>query len=318
MHSVVVFLGENLKKYSFPGGHPFSVRRVEQFEERVREILPSHENVMISEPSPANQSELLSFHTSQYLDFVRESSKRGLGYLDQGDTPSFKGVFEAASTSVGSTLKGLRMLLRGEIDHAFNPIGGLHHAKKDAAAGFCVFNDVAIAIIEAQKAGLKRILYVDIDAHHGDGVFYAFYENASVYIIDIHEDGRYLYPGTGFRDERGRGEATGRKKNIPLPMGAGDLEFKEAFSEVEIFANWAKPQLVIFQCGADGLGGDPIAHLRYTPKSHKLATLSLHRIAHTFSEGRILALGGGGYNFDNVSNAWLEVVVGLANKEAVK
>ncbi|MEE8239380.1 MAG: acetoin utilization protein AcuC [Nitrososphaerales archaeon] len=315
MHSVVIFLGENLKKYSFPGGHPFSVRRVELFEERVREILPAHENIIISEPTRATESELLSFHTAEYLDFVRESSKGGLGYLDQGDTPSFKGVFEAASTSVGSTLKGLRMLLRGKIDHAFNPIGGLHHAKKDGAAGFCVFNDAAIAIVEAQKAGLERILYVDIDAHHGDGVFYAFYDDPSVYIVDIHEDGRYLYPGTGFRDELGGGEATGRKKNIPLPKGSGDLEFKHAFSEVEMFANWAEPQLVIFQCGADGLGGDPITHLRYTPKSHKLATVSLHRMAHKFSQGRILALGGGGYNLDNVSSAWLEVVVELANKE---
>ncbi len=315
MHSVAVILGENLKKYSFPNGHPFSVRRVELFEERIREILPAYEKLRISEPARANESELLSFHTSEYLDFVKESSRRGLGYLDKGDTPSFKGVFEAASTSVGSTLKGLRMLLGGEIDHVFNPIGGLHHAQKDSAAGFCVFNDAAIAIIEAQKAGLERILYVDIDAHHGDGVFYGFYDNAAVYVVDIHEDGRYLYPGTGFRHERGIGEATGRKKNIPLPRGAGDLEFKEAFLEAEIFANWVKPQLIIFQCGADGLEGDPITHLRYTPNSHKLATLSLHRIAHKFSEGRILALGGGGYNLKNVSNAWLEVVLELANNE---
>lgn len=318
MHSVAVILGEDSKKYSFPDGHPFGGKRAELFEENLHEILRADENILLTEPTLAKESELLSFHTPRYLDFVRESSRRGSGYLDQGDTPAFKGVFEAARASVGATLKGLRMILQGEVDHAFNPIGGLHHAHKDRAAGFCVFNDVAIAIVEALEAGFRRILYVDIDAHHGDGVFYGFYDNPSVYVVDIHEDGRYLFPGTGFSHEQGSGEAAGCKKNIVLPKGAGDTEFKEAFEEVERFANMARPQLIIFQCGADGLEGDPITHLRYSSDSHRLATRSLHDIAHRFSGGKILALGGGGYDPHNVSSAWTEVVLSLTSESTAR
>ncbi|MEM3538627.1 MAG: acetoin utilization protein AcuC [Nitrososphaerales archaeon] len=312
MHLVGIFLGEASLKYSFPNDHPLKSSRVENFWKLLKEKLIDRENIKIIKPVIASEDILLLFHTKEYIDFVKKASEYGFGYLDFGDTPAFKGVFEAASYIVGSTLFGLDMIMRGELDHIFNPNGGMHHARRDRAAGFCVFNDAAIAIIHAKKTyNIKRILYVDIDAHHGDGVCYEFYDDPMVFTADIHEDGRYLYPGTGFSHETGSGEAIGTKLNIPLKPGSGDEEFKEAFTKVEEFAHRIKPELIIFQCGADGLKNDPLTHLNYTEEAHRYATKRLHSISHEICDGRIIALGGGGYNLDNVAKAWIEVVKGL-------
>jgi acetoin utilization protein AcuC len=312
MHLVGIFLGETSFKYSFPNDHPLKSSRVEIFWNLLKEGLANRENLRIIEPVIASEDVLLLFHTKEYINFVKKASEYGFGYLDYGDTPAFKGVFEAASYIVGTTLLGLDMIMRKELDHAFNPNGGMHHARRDRAAGFCVFNDASIAIVHAKKDyGLKRILYVDIDAHHGDGVCYEFYDDPMVFTADIHEDGRYLYPGTGFSHETGSGEAIGTKLNIPLKPGSGDEEFKEAFTKVEEFAYRIKPELIIFQCGADGLKNDPLTHLNYTEEAHRYATNRLHIISHELCDGRIIALGGGGYNPNNVAKAWLEVVKGL-------
>jgi acetoin utilization protein AcuC len=312
MCSVGIFLGESTPRYSFPDDHPLRSSRAEIFLNKFREELNNKEGIRVMEPVIASEDLLLLFHTKDYVDFVKRASEYGFGYLDYGDTPAFKGVFEASSYVVGSTLFGLDMILKKEIDHIFNPIGGMHHARKDRAAGFCVFNDASIAIVHAKKAyGLKRILYVDIDAHHGDGVCYEFYDDPMVFTADIHEDGRYLYPGTGFSHETGSGEAEGTKLNISLKPGAGDEEFKEAFDKIEEFAHRIKPELIIFQCGADGLKNDPLTHLCYTEEAHRYATKKLHKISHELCNGRILALGGGGYNPDNVARAWIEVIKNL-------
>ncbi|MFQ6135136.1 MAG: acetoin utilization protein AcuC [Nitrososphaerales archaeon] len=310
MCSVAVFFGEASSTYSFPSGHPMSGVRAKAFWSEMEEQgLNKAGGVKIRRPVPASEEDLRLFHTGEYIDFVKKSSEAGVGLLDYGDTPVFKGIFEASSYVVGSTLRGLDMVMRKEVEHVFNPIGGLHHARRDSAAGFCVFNDAAIAIIQAEsKYGLKRILYVDIDAHHGDGVFYAFYDDPKVFVADIHEDGRFLYPGTGSEDEKGEGAAEGTKLPIPLPPSTDDERFKEAFKQVEDFASRVEPELVLFQCGGDGLMNDPITHLRYTPEAHRYAAESLHQIAHKFSKGRILAMGGGGYNSENTAKAWVEVV----------
>ncbi|MCP8307331.1 MAG: acetoin utilization protein AcuC [archaeon] len=311
MCSVGIFLGEASLRYSFPN-HPMNSGRVESFWQKLKEELGNKENVKIIEPIATSEDFLLLFHTKEYIDFVKRASEYGFGYLDHGDTPAYKGIFEASTYAVGSTLLGLDMIMKKELDHVFNPVGGHHHARRDRAAGFCVFNDAAIAIIHAKKIyGLKRILYVDIDAHHGDGVCYGFYDDPMIFIADIHEDGRYLYPGTGFSHETGSGKAEGTKLNIPLEPGAGDKEFKEAFIKVEEFAHQIKPELIIFQCGADGLENDPLTHLRYTEEAHRYSTKRLHEISHELCNGRIIALGGGGYNLNNVAKAWLEVVKGL-------
>jgi acetoin utilization protein AcuC len=220
--------GPELASYGFPDGHPFGPDRHDAF---MAELMRSdaYGTLDILEPEPADAGIIESFHVSRYVDFVREMSELGHGVLDHGDTPAFPGVFEAASTVVGGTIGALERILDGEARRAFIPIGGLHHARRNGAAGFCVFNDCGIAIEHARrKYGLERIAYIDIDAHHGDGVYYGFADDPVAIIADTHEDGRFLYPGTGHREETGEGAAAGTKLNIPLPPGAGDEAFYEA------------------------------------------------------------------------------------------
>jgi acetoin utilization protein AcuC len=246
---------------------------------------------------------------------VRQSSALGEGSLDFGDTPSFKGVYEAALFTVGNTLNGLGLVMEGRLDHFFNPVGGLHHAREGMAGGFCVFNDAAIAIRRALSfPGIARVVYVDIDAHHGDGVFYGFEADPRVIIGDIHEDGRYLYPGTGGAHETGEGEAVGTKLNVPLPPGAGDEEFVRAFDRVEEFVRGFRPGLILLQCGADGLAGDPITNLEYSSAAHAYASRKMHDLAHEVCGGRIVAMGGGGYDPTNVRDAWSAVVRELSGR----
>ncbi len=307
--SLGIAFGQESYLYSFPSGHPFNNSRLGPFSKFLQNLSKSNLEISIFEPRMAEERDLYLFHDPAYVDFVRKSSKRGEGYLDYGDTPSYKGVFEASLYTVGSTLEGMRKIVRAEVDHFFNPVGGLHHARRDSAGGFCVFNDAAIAIgwaLEVLK--LERIAYVDIDAHHGDGVYYGYESDERVIIADIHEDGRYLYPGTGFSGEIGKGRAQGTKLNIPLPPGSGDSEFLKAFEAVESFVEKFKPQFILFQCGADGLRGDPLTHLQYTSKAHSHAAKKLHDISHKLCEGRLLAMGGGGYNPSNVESAWSSVV----------
>src|SRR4029077_7880234 len=168
------------------------------------------------EPERADEEVLSLFHEKGHIEFVRKASTLGYGFLDQGDTPAFAGVLEAAEFAVGSTLACVEKVLSGEADHAFNPVGGLHHARPDRSAGFCVFNDIGVAIETLRRRGIERRLYVDIDAHHSDGVFYPFEQDRKVFIFDVHEDGRFLYPGTGKEIETGEGGAVGTKVNVPL------------------------------------------------------------------------------------------------------
>jgi acetoin utilization protein AcuC len=176
-----------------------------------------------------------------------------------------------------------------------------------------VFNDCGVAIeVARKKHGLARVAYVDIDAHHGDGVFYAFERDPDVAFADMHEDGRFLYPGTGSRTETGRGEAAGTKLNVPMPPGADDDAFLAAWKEVERFLDDARPELILLQCGADSLAGDPITHLRYSPEAHAHAARRLAALAERHAGGRVLAMGGGGYNRTNLARAWTRVVEELA------
>ncbi len=284
--------------------------RVKQFFSRVEEEdLIDGETFVRLPPRAASEEEIRRFHTSSHIRLVKALSVRGVGYLDSGDTPAFPGMYEAAAYVVGSTLDLLNSLARQEITHGFNPMGGLHHARRDSAAGFCVFNDVGVALETAtRKLHYSPVLYVDIDAHHGDGVYYAFEEDPNVFIGDLHEDGRFLYPGTGQERESGRGAAKGTKLNIELQPGAGDEAFVKAFGRVLELAEKARPELVILQAGADSLGGDPLAHLMLTPAAHGYATAKLAEISRRYSDGRLLALGGGGYNPISTSETWLNVV----------
>jgi acetoin utilization protein AcuC len=287
--------------------------RTRLFEESLRRAAAVRDGgIRVIAPKRSRDEDLVLFHTQRYVDFVKEASKAGEGYLDFPDTPAFPGVYEASLYSVGSTLYGMEAISDGSFDHFFNPVGGLHHAARDRASGFCVFNDAAIAVAKALKTGFDRVAYVDIDAHHGDGVYYGFESDPRVIIADIHEDGRTLFPGTGAEGERGKGEAVGSKLNIPLRAGSGDREFFEAFERVRRFIEESRPQFILFQCGADGLRGDPLSHLRYSAAAHALASERLHELAHDLCDGHIMALGGGGYSADNVDAAWSAVVAELS------
>ena len=310
MASVAVVVSERLARYGFGDGHPFGPDRLAAF---VREFeargLP--ERVTLLEPRTASEQELRSFHGAEYLEFVRERSASGTGLLDAGDTPAFKGVYEAAAGVVGATLSTVEAIMRGECRRGFVPIAGLHHAGRNHAAGFCVFNDCGVAIEQLKRAGLKHIAYVDIDAHHGDGVFYAFEDDAAVVFADLHEDGRFLYPGTGAAAETGRGAAAGTKLNLPLPPGADDEVFARVWPQVTEHLRKFSPEFIILQCGADSLEGDPITHLRFSPRTHAHAARELAVLADRLGHGRVLALGGGGYNRTNLAQAWNGVVESL-------
>jgi acetoin utilization protein AcuC len=317
MCKTAIFFGEDLSRYNFGQHHPFNSSRLYAFWSKFQsENLHESDKFTIEAPVLADEQTILSFHDRDYVELVKKASKNGKCFLDRGDTPAFKGVFEASCFVVGSTLRALDIIANNtaRIDHAFNPIGGLHHSRRDSAAGFCVFNDIGIAIIQARKKyGINRIAYVDIDAHHGDGVYYEFEDDPLLFFCDIHEDGRFLYPGTGSELERGLGKAEGTKLNLPVPPNSTDEQFVKAFKKIEDFIeNIAKPELIILQCGADSLGGDPITHLKYTYYAHKYAATSLHRLAHHHCNGKILTLGGGGYNNTNIADAWTAVVKSLS------
>ena len=305
---VLLVVGEQIARYGFPNGHPFGTDRHEAFlrELQAREL---DRRIIRGAPREASREELESFHRPGYIDLVRSRSISGLGFLDAGDTPAWKGVFEAASHVVGATLNAVDAVMEGRARRAFIPIAGLHHASRTGAAGFCVFNDCGVAIEQLRRRhGLKRIAYVDIDAHHGDGVFYGFESDPDLLFADLHEDGRHLYPGTGAGEETGAGPARGTKLNIPLPPGAGDAEFHAAWSRVEEYVEAGQPEFILLQCGADSVEGDPLTHLAFSENAHAHAAARLCAVADRLGHGRVVAMGGGGYNRRNLARAWSGVV----------
>jgi acetoin utilization protein AcuC len=308
---LAVVVGERLARYGFGDGHPFGPDRHGAFL-REFEARGLHKRALLLDPRDATEEELLWFHTPAYVSLVRERSATGQGFLDSGDTPAFRGVYEAASCVVGAALNAATSIMTGQSRRGFVPIAGLHHAARNHAAGFCVFNDIGVVIeLLRKRHGLKRIAYVDIDAHHGDGVFYAFENDADVIFADIHEDGRFLYPGTGRQDETGKGAAAGTKLNLPVPPGANDENFAAVWPKVIEHLGAFDPEFIILQCGADSLEGDPITHLRFSPACHGRAASDLAALADRLGHGRVLGLGGGGYNRTNLAQAWNSVVEGL-------
>ena len=309
---VGVLEGEELLLYSFPSPHPLTSERVRKFwEDLEKRGLP----IVRLQPQMADRQLTGLFHAEEHVRYVELASRFGHGALDLGDTPAFRGVFEAAQYVVGSTVLAVEKVMAQELQHAFNPSGGLHHATREGSAGFCVFNDVGVAVeLLRSRYKLRRILYVDIDVHHGDGVYYSYEADPDLFIFDVHEDGMFLYPGTGSANESGVGRAKGTKVNIPLAPGSGDQAVLQQLPRLERFARTAEPEFIIFQCGADGLRGDPISGLRYSPKAHREVGMLVHRLSHELCSGRMVALGGGGYLPRNCSDAWCEVVSAMVGQ----
>lgn len=308
---VYVYRGDALAAYGFGADHPFGLDRHDAFYAAL-DRAGLGDRVQFEEPQIASVESLALFHTEDYIQHVARLSEQGTGFLDGGDTPAVPGIFDKSRVVVGTTLAAVDALMAGAAARAFVPIAGLHHAARDHAAGFCVFNDCGIAIEYLRvRHGIRRVAYVDIDAHHGDGVFYGFEDDPDVIFADIHEDGRYLYPGTGAASETGKGAAVGTKLNLPLPPGADDTMFDAAWQQLEAFVEAARPEFIILQCGADSLGGDPITHLNFTEQAHAHAARRLCELADRHAGGRLLATGGGGYNRDNLARAWTAVVRSL-------
>ncbi len=301
-----VCLGEALARYGFGPTHPFGNDRIYAFEKEFR-TRALDERVRILDPVMGSREQLALFHQPGYLEFLEKASRQGQGLLDAGDTPAFAGIWEASLTVAGTVCAAADRLLQSLCKHAMVPIAGLHHARRDGAAGFCAINDCGIVIEHLKESwGLERIGYVDIDAHHGDGVYYAFETDPAVIIVDFHEDGRYLYPGTGAVTETGRGPAAGTKMNIPLPPGAKDELFLKLWPKALEFLERSGLQFCILQAGADSLAGDPITHLQLSSRVHARVAGDLAALGCP-----LLVLGGGGYNRDNLAQAWTGILEAL-------
>jgi acetoin utilization protein AcuC len=304
---VTVIADRRFRDYDFGPDHPWdptsrwlAARLLEAWEEAGQ--LPSPIR-WVREVAPASDAELLRFHTPGHVERVRAADRRGQrDLLDRGDTPSFPGCFDAASRVVAGTLSGLEAITSGATVRAFQPSGGLHHAAPDAASGFCIFNDLAVALRSALGGTFRRIAYVDIDVHHGDGVMYGFYDDGGVLDIDFHETGRVLFPGTGEVPEIGAGDGQGLKVNVPLPPGAGDDAFRPLFQRiVPAMIRAYRPELIVLQNGVDAHVGDGLGHLQYTARSYHEALTTLEGLADEVAGGRLLVTGGGGYNARNVA-----------------
>jgi len=304
-------------KYDFGFSHVFRPERAYHVWEALKKAGFFGEKLEEVLPVPASRKDLLLFHTERYIEALfREDEvllyEHGIGF---GDNPFFKGIYEAASTVAGATLTAARKLLEG-YSIAFSFSGGLHHAHPDYASGFCLVNDACIAIKALINEGYGRrgsIMYVDIDAHFGDGVVYGLYDSGEVVTISVHESGRYLFPGTGFLNERGKGKGEGLKINVPLPPYAAEREFTAFVDRVfKPAVIRTMPEVLIVQSGTDGFKEDPLTHLKYSLHSYFYFYQTLKEL---FEKAgfNLIVLGGGGYVPPVASLIWLAAVLYLTH-----
>ncbi len=259
----------------------------------------------VIEARPARESEILLFHTPEYLKVLKEANTGiipvqgaacGLGF---GDNPVFKGVYDWSRYSTGASVQAAELVAQGKYGASFNIAGGLHHAMPNRASGFCYINDAAVAIKRLVDLG-KRVAYVDIDAHHGDGVEYAFYDTDRVLTVSLHENGHWLFPGTGFATDTGVGVGKGFSVNVPLPPSTGDELYLKVFDTVvPPFIDAFCPDVLVTQLGVDSFETDPLTHLSLTTNAFE----EMVRAFRSFSIPWV-ALGGGGYDMGNVARAW--------------
>lgn len=307
-------------EYNLGEGHPMNPKRLMIPYQLFRNLnLFELPEIQTFTPQPATDLDLLLFHSLSYLEAMKALSKAGGGArlrlgLGTGDCPVFPEMHEAARLVVGGALEGIERIQSGDVQQAFAILGGLHHAFAERASGFCYYNDVVIAIrYLQQKYGIERILYIDTDVHHGDGVLHAFYEDKNVLGISLHESGQFIYPGTGHNDEIGKNEGLGYTINIPFFPGTWDELYIKTFENI-IPCVWEEydPEFVIWQCGADGHFRDVLGHLALTTKLYSYLGKRITELSRQCSaQGRLLLLGGGGYNPDSVARVWLAILASI-------
>ncbi|MFW9807682.1 MAG: acetoin utilization protein AcuC [Candidatus Thorarchaeota archaeon] len=296
-----------LLEYEFQKDHPLTPDRL-KLTYLLSKQIGLLDKVNKIEPSLASRDELELFHTSEYIDAVIDSGTNNNPHPQYGlgtaDNPIFPLIHETGARYVGATLDAMRAIMNGA-SNAFCISGGLHHAHKNAASGFCIYNDIAIAINMLFQKKKCKVLYFDFDAHHGDGVQNAFYQSKDVMTISIHQSGKTLFPGTGFIYETGGAKGTGYSINVPLLPGAGTPELIRVFEEVVVplFESF-KPDLLITQLGVDGHYMDPLAHLTYTSHGYETVLQRLRNMAAKSCKIGWLAVGGGGYHPVNVARLW--------------
>jgi acetoin utilization protein AcuC len=297
---------DDFAKYDYGPEHPLKPFRLKLTNELIKAYgLFSLPDVRVVGAKAAGEDDLLLYHTSDYLEVLKAANsgleipgeeRYGLGF---GDNPVFEGVLEWSRLVTGASLQAAELVDSGEVSIAFNISGGLHHALASRASGFCYINDPVIVIASLLKKG-RRVAYIDIDAHHGDGVQEAFYRTDKVLTISLHESGKYLFPGTGFEDEAGAGKGKGCAVNIPLPPSADDELFVYAFNEVvPLLIERFRPDIIVGQLGVDSFRTDPLAHLNYTTNGFCEVVRKMKELSPKW-----IALGGGGYEITNVARAW--------------
>ncbi|MFD8378715.1 acetoin utilization protein AcuC [Streptomyces sp. NPDC059679] len=311
---------EGLTAYDFGAGHPMDPVRL-ALTMRLVEAFGLDRTVEVVAAKPAGESTLRLVHRQDYIEAVRRASadpasadgSYGLGTIDD---PAFAGMHEASALIAGQSVAAAESVWRGDALHAVNFSGGLHHAMPGGAAGFCVYNDAALAIARLLEMGAERVAYVDVDVHHGDGVQAAFWDDPRVLTISLHEHPRTLFPQTGWPEETGGERAPGGAVNVALPAGTGDAGWLRAYHAVvpELLAAF-RPQALVTQHGADTHVEDPLAHLAVTVDAQRAVAESCHELAHEHADGRWIALGGGGYAVvDVVPRTWTHLVAIAAGR----
>ncbi|MEX0893416.1 MAG: acetoin utilization protein AcuC [Gemmatimonadota bacterium] len=309
-----------LAGYRFGAEHPLNPRRLEITLDLIRRLgLVGNGHRPMVRPAPATDADLLRVHAPEFIDAVKRASagdrspELGRFGLGSEDVPLVAGMHEAACLAVGATLKAAELVMSGRARRAFSLAGGLHHARRAEAAGFCVYNDLAVAAHWMKEVHGARVMYIDIDAHHGDGVQWLFYEDPEVLTVSFHESGTYLFPGTGYIDEVGQGDGHGFSVNVPLDAHTEDASYRAAFEElVPALADAFRPDVILYQAGCDAHAVDPLTHLRCTTGLYHELTRVVVEVAERHCQGRVVATGGGGYAiYEVVPRAWTLVWAAL-------
>ncbi len=318
--SAAVIWDEAFLAYDLGGHHPLDPIRLD-LTVRLARSLGVLDGVTPLAPVIATEEQLLTAHSAGYLDAVRAAPHRRFpeGWFGLGtpDNPVFDRMHEASSLVAGGSLVAAEEIVSGRVSRAVNIAGGLHHAMRNHAAGFCVYNDCVIAIRHLLAAGMERVAYVDIDVHHGDGVQAAFVDDPRVLTVSLHQHPTTLWPGTGKSSEIGTGEGAGFAVNVPLPPGTSDGEWLRAFHAVVpgLLHSFA-PQVLVTQHGADTHAEDPLADLALSVDGQRAAHRALRDLAEDIADGRWLVLGGGGYSlFRVVPRSWTHLLAAVLDRD---